>query len=183
MSSLWIGLIAVVVLVVVAAVVAYGKLAGGRGVTAASYKAKPLLTDNELEFFHRLKRALPGYEVFPQVAMGSVLAPNVDRSDRRYHQIRGTFSQKIIDFLICDGETLKVVAIVELDDRTHNAERDEKRDAMLKSAKYRVLRWHSKKKPSEEEIRARVEGAKPKPQPVASPQPSPLKVVDGGRRS
>ena len=150
MSSLWIVLIGVAVVLVVAAVAAYAKLAGGRGAAVASYKAKPLLTENEREFFHRLKRALPDHAVFPQVAMGSILAPNVDRSDRRYHQIRGTFSQKIIDFLICDGETLKVVAIIELDDRTHSAERDEKRDAMLKSAKYRVLRWHSKKKPSEE---------------------------------
>lgn len=179
MSSLWIVLVVVVFLVVVAVLVR-ARLGGLREV-GASYKAKQLLTENEKEFFHRLKRALPGYEVFPQVAMGSVLAPNVDRGDRRYHQIRGTFSQKIIDFLICDGETLKVVAIVELDDRTHNAERDEKRDAMLKSAKYRVLRWHSKKKPSEAEIRARVIGTKP--EAVVPAQPSQLQVVDGGKRS
>lgn len=178
MSSLWIVLVVVVFLIV--AVLARARLGGLREV-GASYKARQLLTENEKEFFHRLKRALPGYEVFPQVAMGSVLAPNVDRGDRRYHQIRGTFSQKIIDFLICDGETLKVVAIVELDDRTHNAERDEKRDAMLKSARYRVLRWHSKKKPSEAEIRARVIGTKP--EAAVSAQPLQLQVVDGGKRS
>jgi len=29
---------------------------------------KPLLAANEVEFFHRLQRALPTYQVFPQVA-------------------------------------------------------------------------------------------------------------------
>lgn len=167
--SLWLILaVAVVVLITLAAV--YARMVGGNGDVAAKYKPKAILTENEREFFHRLKRALPGYQILPQVAMGAILIPNVDRRDRRYHQIRGTFSQKIIDFLICDGETLKVVAVVELDDRTHNAERDDKRDAMLKVAGYRVIRWHSKKKPTEEQIRVQVEGLNQKT-PAAKPQP------------
>lgn len=140
-----------VVIVIIAAVVSVFIKAGG------NYKAKDLLTDNEKEFFFRLKRALPGYEVFSQVSMGAILNPNADRNARRYHQIRGTFAQKIVDFLICDGKTLNVIAIVELDDRTHNVERDQKRDAMLQSAGYRVIRWNSRKKPSEDEIRVRIE--------------------------
>lgn len=145
--------IAVIVVIAVLASV-YLKVAGK---FAGNYKPKDLLTENEEEFFFRLKRALSGFEVFPQVSMGAILNPNASRNDRRYHQIRGTFSQKIVDFLICDGKTLKAVAIVELDDRSHNTERDQKRDAMLQSAGYRVIRWDSRKKPSEEEIRARIE--------------------------
>ena len=77
--------------------------------------------------------------------------------------------------------SLKIVAVVELDDRTHNAARDEKRDAMLHRANYRVVRWHSKKKPSEVEIRARIAGAQPQTAavppvlaalPVADPAPA-----------
>ena len=49
---------------------------------------------------------------------------------------------------------MKVLAVVELDDRTHNAERDAKRDTMLLSAGYRTLRFPSKRKPSEAEIAA-----------------------------
>lgn len=177
MSSLWVVVVGVVLLL---AVTAIAKLVGERSGSASGYKGEALLTENEKEFYQRLKRALPDHEIFPQVAMGAVLAPSVDRSSRRYHQIRGTFSQKIIDFVICDA-SLKVVAVVELDDRTHNAARDEKRDAMLNCANYRVLRWRSKKKPSEDEIRARVVG--PKPQPAAaSPLPPPVvPVVDHGK--
>ena len=176
MSSLWIVVVGIALLL---AVIVLGKLAGEKSGSASDYKAKPLLTENEKEFYQRLKRALPDHEVFPQVAMGAVLAPSVDRSNRRYHQIRGTFSQKIIDFLICDA-SLKVVAVIELDDRTHNAARDEKRDAMLHCANYRVVRWHSKKKPSEDEIRARITGVKPQTAAV-SPYPAALPVAEGGK--
>ncbi len=142
----------VVIVIVIVAVLALAFLKSG-----GNYKSKDLLTENEKEFFFRLKRALSGYEIFPQVSMGAILNPNASRNDRRYHQIRGTFSQKIVDFLICEGKTLKTVAIVELDDRTHSAERDQKRDAMLQSAGYHVIRCDSRKKSSEEEIRARIE--------------------------
>lgn len=143
-------------LVVLAAVIAVAIFASRFVKAGGNYKPKKLLTDNEREFFFRLKRALDGYEVFPQVSMGAILMPNASRNERRYHQIRGSFSQKIVDFLICDSKTLQPVAIVELDDRTHNVERDQKRDAMLQSAGYRVVRWDSRKKPSEDEIRARI---------------------------
>jgi hypothetical protein len=36
-------------------------------------KPKPLMTDNEREFFHRLERALPDHHVFPQVAFAAFL--------------------------------------------------------------------------------------------------------------
>ena len=35
--------------------------------------AKPLMTANEIEFFHRLRAALPGFHVFPQVAFGALM--------------------------------------------------------------------------------------------------------------
>ena len=121
------------------------------------YKQKALLTANEIEFFNRLTQALPNHHVFPQVALGALLQPNVSGSDKKkFHSIRGTFAQKISDFVICTKD-IKVIAIVELDDRTHNSEKDAKRDAMIVQAGYRVIRWNSKAKPSLEEIRQRIE--------------------------
>ena len=120
------------------------------------YQAKALLTENEKEFFVRLVIALPEHVVFTQVAMGAILNPSVPRNDKRFIQIRGRFAQKIVDFVVCDRFTLNVIAIVELDDRTHKADCDQKRDAMLESAGYRVIRWNSRNKPSAEEIMTRV---------------------------
>ena len=78
--------------------------------------AKPLLSNNEIEFFYRLNRALPDYHVFPQVALGAILQADEFSS-------RGYFSQKIADFVICEPNTMKVMAVIELDDRTHKVEK------------------------------------------------------------
>ncbi len=114
------------------------------------------MTENEKEFYRRLRTALPEHEVFAQVAMGALLRPvgAKDRSD--YHGLRGRFAQKIIDFVICDRSTLEPVAIVELDDRTHRVHKDVARDEMLTEAGYRVLRWDSRSKPSPAQIAAAV---------------------------
>jgi very-short-patch-repair endonuclease len=109
-------------------------------------RAKRILTDNETEFYYRLQRALPHYHVLTQVSFAALLTSSMAQ--------RGFYSQKIADFVVCEPQTLKVLAVVELDDRTHNAERDAKRDNMLLSAGYRTLRFPSKRKPSEAEIAA-----------------------------
>ncbi|KAK42875.1 hypothetical protein BG58_37710 [Caballeronia jiangsuensis] len=49
---------------------------------------------------------------------------------------------------------LALVAVVELDDRTHDAARDAVRDAYLASAGIRTIRFQSKAKPDESGIRS-----------------------------
>jgi len=120
------------------------------------YKSKRLLTQNEQEFFALLVGALPEHYVFPQVSFGALLQPDTSSRNNQFHRTRGTFSQKIADYVICTKE-LRVLAIVELDDRSHNSARDGKRDAMLKQAGYTVIRWHSRNKPTGEEIRERLQ--------------------------
>jgi hypothetical protein len=121
------------------------------------FKAKPLLTPNELEFLGRLEAAVPELRICPQVAMGSILDPDVPRSDgKAYMRLRGMFAQKFVDFVAQDRKTGAVVAIIELDDRTHKADKDAKRDAMLASAGYKTVRWQSKAKPDAAAIRAEL---------------------------
>lgn len=132
------------------------KLAGQAG-GEAKFKAKPLLTANELEFLARLEAAAPELRFFPQVAMGALLDPAVPRSDRKAHyRLRAMFSQKIVDFVAQRKADGQIVAIIELDDRTHDADKDARRDDMLKSAGYRTIRWHSKTKPDAAAIRAQL---------------------------
>jgi len=117
-----------------------------------AYLKKPIMTDNEKEFFERLIEALPYFYVFPQVAMGAILQPAATRQDKRnYHRIRGTFSQKMVDFVVCDA-ALNIVVLIELDDRTHSSEKDGERDAMTNQAGYATLRFNSKRKPTVVEI-------------------------------
>jgi hypothetical protein len=138
----------------VALAILKAKLGAGGG-AEAKFKAKPLLTANELEFLGRLEAAAPELRFFPQVAMGALMEPAVPRSDRRgYYRLRGMFSQKIVDFVAQSRADGSVLAVIELDDRTHDSDKDARRDAMLQSAGYRIVRWNSKAKPDGAAIRA-----------------------------
>lgn len=138
----------VILIVLVAGLAFVLALLNGQKAKDMAIVQKPILTPNEMEFFYRLTRALPSYHVFPQVAFGAIL----QATGKNRYAARGTFSQKMADYVVCEPDTMKIVAIVELDDKTHNSEKDAKRDQMLESAGYRAIRFPSKKKPSESEI-------------------------------
>jgi hypothetical protein len=115
-------------------------------------RATPILSDNEHEFFHRLTRALPDYHIFPQVSFGALLQPAKTKSRKDYFSNLCKFNQKRADFVVCAKETLKILAVIELDDVSHNVDKDSKRDEILTVAGYRTIRFQSRKKPSEAEI-------------------------------
>ncbi|MBC7380819.1 MAG: DUF2726 domain-containing protein [Burkholderiaceae bacterium] len=146
-TSKLITLLAVVAAGAVALAVLKAKLAGQQS-AGAKFKQKTLLTPNELEFLVRLEAAAPELRFFPQVAMGALLDPALPCSESKaYFWLRGMFSQKIVDFVAQRRNDGSIVAIIELDDRTHDSFKDAMRDEMLQSAGYRIVRWHSKTKP------------------------------------
>lgn len=119
------------------------------------FEARRLLTENEEEFFGRLVRALPEFYVFPQVAFRAFLKPG-DRSSRKaYASQLGRIGAKHCDFMICN-HSLDIMAIIELDDRTHLVAQDIARDAMTESAGYTTIRYDSRCKPPEAEIRSDI---------------------------
>ncbi len=122
---------------------------------AARFKAKALLTPNELEFLTRLEAAAPELRFHAQVFMGAVLVATISRkADAKAHMsARGRFSQKIIDFVAQLRDDGSIVAMDELDYRNHSADKDIKRDAILEQAGYRVKRWQTKNKPDAPSIR------------------------------
>lgn len=114
------------------------------------YKAQAILTPNETEFFQRLRRALPEEYIFPQVAMSALIGP-VSQGKANLSDFR-RIAQKRVDYAVYT-RNLKIVAVIELDDRTHIARRDAKRDAYLRSAGIRTVRFESRAKPDEAQIR------------------------------
>ncbi len=147
-------LIAIIILILIVAVAVASRLISAPKPWYSHIRPKPLLTPNEVEFFHRLERALPSYHVFPQVAFGAIL--DVDDRTESF-PIRNRFSQKIADFVVCARDTLEVIALVELDDRTHDADRDKERDEITKAAGYQTIRFPSRRKPTVAEIAALVQ--------------------------
>ncbi len=163
-------LAAVLGLGAVAVVIAKAKMGAqsGRADGAPQFKAKKLLTPNELEFLARLELAAPELRFHAQVSMGALLDPAVSKKDdgKAFFRLRGRFSQKIVDFVAQNRADGAVVAIIELDDRMHDGEKDAKRDAMLASAGYRIVRWNSKTKPEAAAIRTEL---LPPPAPASKP--------------
>jgi hypothetical protein len=143
-------LTALVLLVFIPAVV----LLSRRKPWLSRVRRKPLLTPNETEFFHRLQRALPAYRVFPQVSFAALLTDDGALSRKARWTLRARFDRKIADYVVCEAGSLKVIALVELDDRTHDASADRQRDAITRAAGYRTFRFESKVKPSEAELAA-----------------------------
>lgn len=112
-------------------------------------REKPFLTKAEREALRHIETALPWCRIHAQVSMGALVQPakNLSRSD--HYRERGKFSQKIVDFVVEDRASGKVVVLIELDDRTHQADRDGKRDQITAIAGYKTirlrLRWPTKR--------------------------------------
>lgn len=115
------------------------------------YQPIPIMTPNEVEFFRRISKAVPDAFVFPQVAMSALIAPRETDGKKRMAAFR-KISQKRVDWAIYTKD-MNIVCIVELDDRTHDPEKDALRDAMLDSAGIPTVRWDSRKKPPVGDIR------------------------------
>jgi len=101
--------------------------------------------------FYRLKKALPGMEILPQVAFNRFLYTK-GGTNRENHSKFLTFSQKSIDFLVCDSSFF-IKAAIELDDSSHTPEKDAKKNKILQESGIRLIRWHVKSIPSESEIK------------------------------
>lgn len=116
-----------------------------RGPVSLPVEPKPFLTNHEKAFHAKLSRAVEGmgeYRVHAQVAMGAIMKTKSGLDQGTARGVRNRFDRKIIDFVIVDGN-MDVVALVELDDRTHVAERDVLRDAMTAAAGYVTVRMRN----------------------------------------
>lgn len=121
----------------------------------AQFARRGVMTPNELEFFWRLRTALPEFIVCPQVAMSAVLTHSPRVAHRNRFATRNRFDRKVVDFVILDAAGL-TVALVELDDATHSKDLDAARDAMTGMVGYRTVRFNSRPRPTTAAIRAAV---------------------------
>ncbi len=106
-------------------------------------KSSYLLTEHEKTMFQKLKQ-LPDCHIFVQVSLGAILWT-------KSWQTRNKFNKKIADFVVTDTN-FKILAVIELDDKSHDnkIEADKVRDAMVREAGYKVLRYRTV--PSREQL-------------------------------
>lgn len=112
---------------------------------AQAYQAKYLLTRNEWYEFKKLKKyaAELNIHICPKVRLLDLVEP---RKGEKYMSYLGKIQSKHVDFVLCDQD-LRIKAILELDDNSHNQqdrkERDLFVDEVLQSVGYRVIRTRS----------------------------------------
>jgi hypothetical protein len=153
--------LSLLVLLVFAAAFVLAALKNKKGANrTGTYRRRELMTDNEAEFFGRLVVALPDHYVFPQVAM-SALLETTSSSSKTAHGDRLRIAQQRVDYVICT-KSCEVVAVVELDDRSHSNKKDQLRDSRLEQGGIRTVRFQSNSKPKVDAIRTMILGPVPK---------------------
>lgn len=141
------------------AVFAFGKLLASLGIGGKPIprvERADLMTKAERRVIAYVEAALPRARIHAQVSMGALMKP-ARGLDRRTSTItRNRFSSKRVDFVAEDRETGAIIAIIELDDRTHNASNDRWRDNLTSSAGYKTIRLPAGEHHTHETVRNRI---------------------------
>ena len=109
---------------------------------STAYQAKYLLTKNEWSQYKQLKKIadIKGYVIGPKVRLFDIIEPK--KGHEKYKTLMYKIQSKHVDFVICDKD-LRIKAVIELDDSSHEKadrkERDAFVDLILRSVGYRVI--------------------------------------------
>jgi very-short-patch-repair endonuclease len=150
--------IAVLVVLAIAILIAIARLmprSGSDDTEWPFYAKKPLSVPEQILYF-RLSEALPEHIVLAQVGLSRLLGV---KKGNNFHAWNNRINRMSADFVVCAKDST-ILAVVELDDSSHNrADRrvaDAKKDKALLAAGIRVLRWQAKSLPDGASIRAEL---------------------------
>jgi Protein of unknown function (DUF2726) len=118
------------------------------------YRRGAIMTENEREFYQRLVAACPDCQIWPQIPILALVRPDAKEGSRAFWMAFKKISNTRVDWVVV--RDLEVVAVVELDDRSHDARRDALRDKVLRSCGYRVIRFDTRRRPDPRQIHETV---------------------------
>jgi hypothetical protein len=162
-TSLIVALVALVLLAVAAALIQLLGRQQTAQFVAGAYEAVPaLLTPAERSFFGVLQQAVASdYQIFAKVRLADIVRPVRNPSRSGWQSAFNRIASKHVDFVLCDSSRLGVVAVIELDDRTHErferGVRDGLVDSTLADARIPVLRVSARQSYSPTQIREQVQ--------------------------
>lgn len=143
----------------------FGEIAGK---SIPNVRRAPLMTNAERRVIAYIEEALPGARIHAQVSMGAIMQPARGLDPRAATITRNRFSSKRVDFLAEDRASGEVIAIIELDDWSHNSTNDSWRDRMTARAGYQTIRLPNGERHTRETVRRRIHAAL-YPEPSATP--------------
>lgn len=143
----WILLLLVIVIVIVVLAFLKAKAQGGAGDEVWPFYAKKPLSQPEQILYFRLVQALPDHIILAQVQLSRLLGV---KNGSNYQAWLNRINRMSVDFVVCNKDS-SIVAVIELDDATHQSEdrqtADAKKDKALESAGVHVVRWQAKAVP------------------------------------
>lgn len=116
------------------------------------YPRKPLSNPEQILYF-RLLNALPDHIILAQVQLSRFLGVKKGNNFRSW---LNRINRLSADYVICSKDA-SVVAVIELDDASHNNSKrqqtDSKKDKAIRDAGLKIIRWNVKAIPNEDEIK------------------------------
>jgi hypothetical protein len=89
----------------------------------------------ERSFFGVLQKAIgPEFTLLSKVRLADILQVQRHPSTQRRSAAFNRISSKHADFVLCDAKTFRVVAVIELDDKSHREKTRQHRDQFLDAA-------------------------------------------------
>lgn len=113
------------------------------------FRQRSVLTGGDLDFFFRLRDALPGCVVCPRVAISALIEPagaGASRQQAMAHIAGGRVGYAVFD------QEMRLLAVVELSHRSRVRRREIARDAWFSSAGIKTVRFHAKLPPTSRQI-------------------------------
>lgn len=99
------------------------------------YQSISLFSNAEHSFFNVLHQSIPiDCTLFAKVRIADVLAPVKGLGQKSWYSAFLKISSKHFDYVLCDRKTLVVLAVIELDDKSHQSFKVRKRDAFVEQA-------------------------------------------------
>ena len=135
MSGILVALLFFVVLIVILAAIAKQLTTKKKDSQFEYRKLDALFTPAERSFLGILKLAVNDEtEVFGKVRVADVILPKKGQQRREWQIAFNKISSKHFDFLVCNKTDLSVICAIELNDKSHNSKKRQKRDRFLEAA-------------------------------------------------
>ncbi len=162
LHQLW-PLIAIVLVVLALATLAKFLKAPSSG-TPAYEKNGPLFSPAERSFLGVLEQVFASdYWIIGKVRLADVIKPRKGLSSSARVSAQNRINSKHVDFVLCDPRSREVVAVVELNDASHERTSRKERDAFvvgaLKAAGIPFAQIPAQKSYAPEEVRRQILGA------------------------
>lgn len=136
-----------------------------------AYQIKgPLFTPAERSFLYILDSAISdNYRIFGKVRVADVITPKKGIDRKKWQTAFNKISAKHFDYVLCCKDTLKVIAVIELDDKSHKKKSSQERDKFLEaacvSANLKLIRFPAKASYVITQVSETIENAINPPEP------------------